>query len=590
MSRERYLVAAILILVSAGFLRTAWLRADPPTGSVGIVWHDEGAWTHNARNRALWGAWRTDDWNPVFIAPVFTALEYAAFETFGVGTWQARTVPVASGLMAIAALMIGLSALWGARDPAIGRRAAVIGGLVLAFDFTWTMWNRAALMESTMTAFVVCGWAAYALAERRPLWGAIAGVAAVLAWFTKASAAFFIAALVAEALWVIVNDRFAGLRNRLRVAPPEATSVRAAWMTLAGLAAAGGVILAAFVLPHWSEYQFYNWQMSVERKPAYGSGNFIDRASWLPIVQDFFARMWVVLLGAAIAIAGIAARWRDSRPAERLLALWILIGLLELVVHDAGNERRYVMLLPAIVALAAGLAGTASAWLPAQIAQAPMGARLLSVPLVALLGYLVSGSALRWVFQNQILNGQFKVTVRLSAALAAAFAVMLVVFWPRATAWIARRRVSLRAAIVLTTLAVAWNLGQFAGWAALHRDLNYRASIALGQMLPPGTLVHGKLANGLALDNFIKPVFVGKGFGNYADRLSRDDARYILTYGLPELGRESFDGLIREILDHYPNWRRVAVFDVDETPEPDQAWLIDKLSGAASVGSVRAPD
>ena len=45
---------------------------------------------HNARNRALWGTWRTDDWNPVFIAPVFTALEYAAFAAFGVGTWQAR--------------------------------------------------------------------------------------------------------------------------------------------------------------------------------------------------------------------------------------------------------------------------------------------------------------------------------------------------------------------------------------------------------------------------------------------------------------------------------------------------------------------
>ena len=33
------------------------------------------------------------------ITPVFTGLEYIAFRAFGVGTWQARTVPVASGLL-----------------------------------------------------------------------------------------------------------------------------------------------------------------------------------------------------------------------------------------------------------------------------------------------------------------------------------------------------------------------------------------------------------------------------------------------------------------------------------------------------------
>src|SRR5262245_7161485 len=124
MSRNRYVALVLLIVLTGGVLRTAWLRADPPTTSVGIVWHDEGPWTHNARNRALWGVWQTDNWNPVYIAPVFTALEYVAFETFGVGTWQARAVPVASGLAALILLMVGLSAL-------AGRRVAVIGGALL---------------------------------------------------------------------------------------------------------------------------------------------------------------------------------------------------------------------------------------------------------------------------------------------------------------------------------------------------------------------------------------------------------------------------------------------------------------------------
>jgi hypothetical protein len=123
--------------------------------------------------------------------------------------------------------------------------------------------------------------------------------------------------------------------------------------------------------------------------------------------------------------------------------------------------------------------------------------------------------------------------------------------------------------------------------------MNYRASVALGVDLPPNTLVQGKLANGMALENRIHPVFVGRGFGNYDDRFNRDDARYILTYGLPKIGYESQPGLIQEILDRYPSRRVIAKFEIDETPGPDQAWLIEKtpdplLTGAS--GSNRAPD
>ncbi len=107
--------------------------------------------------RRLWGVWRTDNWNPVFIAPVFTAFEYVAFKTFGVGTWQARTVPVASGLAALVLLMAGLSRVSGPAGGAHRRRSA-------GDEYTWVMWNRAALMESTMTAFIVAAWAAYAMA------------------------------------------------------------------------------------------------------------------------------------------------------------------------------------------------------------------------------------------------------------------------------------------------------------------------------------------------------------------------------------------------------------------------------------------
>ena len=588
MSRRRYLLIAALILAGAGVLRTMWLRADPPNTSVGIVWHDEGAWVHNARNAALWETWRTDNWNPVFIAPVFTALEYGAFRMFGVGTWQARTVPVASGLLALVALMAGLHAA----STRHAERTALIGGAVLAFNFTWVAWNRAALMESTMTMFIVVAWAAYAMAARRPVWGVVAGVAAVLAFFTKAAAAFFIAAIVLDAVWTIATARVAVMRARLRIEPPSVTEERAAWLTLAGLGAAAVAIFVLFVWPHWQEFKFYNWQMTVTRKPTYTLEDFKVRASSVPIVHDIFTRMWMVLLVAAIALAGIVARWRTAKPAERLLALWLLIGLLELIVHDSGTERRYVMFVPALVALASLLAGTGMAWLPVALSNASLRTRLLGTGLVLGLAYLLAGSLVRVPFESEIVAGHQSLAVWLSAGIAALMAAALLVTWSRAVGWLSQRRISPAVAFALVAISLAGNLYQYGRWAAHHTQLNYEASVELGELLAPGTLVQGKLANGLALENQIKPIFVGRGFGNYDDRLSRDDARYILTISLPEEGRETQEGLMREILDRYPNRRIIASFDVDETPQIDRAVLVDKnpASAPAVSGSNRAPD
>jgi 4-amino-4-deoxy-L-arabinose transferase-like glycosyltransferase len=563
---RRVFVAGLLVALVAGtLLRTLWLRADPPTSGVGIVWHDEGAWVHNARNRALWNVWRTDDWNPVFIAPVFTALEYAAFEALGVGTWQARVVPVASGLAAVALLVAGLHAL-------AGRRTALIGGVLLATNYVFVMWNRAALLETTMVAFMVIAWGAYALAGRRPAVGFLAGTAAVLAWFSKAAAAFLLAALVLDASLTLWRAR--------RSPDVPAADRRAALWTLTGIAVSAAAIVLAFVLPNWHEYQFYNWQMTVTRKPSYELAAFVGRASWLPVVHGIFTRTWLVVAGGSIAVMGIVLGWRTARPAERLLVLWVVLGFLELIAHDSGNERRYVMFIPVFIALAALLAGDGRTILPAAVSTAPI--RWAALPIFLLLGYVVTGSLVRLFQLDEIAAGSFRLTVRISAALAVILAVWATLSWSRLHEKLSRRRVSPALAAGLVAIAVGFNLIEYGQWAARAGEYNYRASVEVGTLVPAGTLIQGKLANGLSLENRIRPIFIGNGFGNYADRLQRADVRYILTYTLPRVGYESgHEGrLITELLARYPQRHDVASFDVDETPGPDRAALIDKFPSA----------
>ena len=100
--------------------------------------------------------------------------------------------------------------------------------------------------------------------------------------------------------------------------------------------------------------------------------------------------------------------------------------------------------------------------------------------------------------------------------------------------------------------------------------------------------MQGKLANGLALENRIRPIFIGRGFGNYDDRFARDDVRYILTYVSPRAGYEG--PVITDLLEGCRGWRILKSFDVAETAGGhDRAALILKPPHCSPVPrSVRA--
>jgi 4-amino-4-deoxy-L-arabinose transferase-like glycosyltransferase len=547
----------IVVLVIAATMRGLFPAADAPWNPpVGIVWHDEGAWVHNARNRALFGAWSLDRWNPMYIAPVFTGLEYLSFRLSGVGVRQARLVPEICGFVAVALLALGVRRIG-------GRLAGLIAAALLGTNYFYVMWDRTALMEGPMVAFMVSAWYCYTRADDSPRWGIAAGACALLAFFTKAAAAFFVAALAIDAVTAFVRD--------WKRDPSIRSTHPSAW-TLAGLLIFGIVALALFVVPHWADYRFYNWQMSVTRKPSYDLKSLIDRATWLPL-QDAFTRTWFAMAVAAVHATGLIARWRRLRAGERLLILWVVLGAAELILHDAGNERRFVFFIPAFVGLAALGLGRLRI-LSSEVEQLPRRYLLFALPLVLYGAYVVFGAFVRIAFLREI-----SPNVRIAAGLSVAFAVVLFTTWPRIPRALSSA-IPRRGAVVLTALLTAGNVVQYLQWAVGRTYKNYEASREVGRLLPEGTLVQGKLANGLSLENRIRPIFIGRGFGNYEDRKSRDDVRYILTYIAPSLGYESqaHNPVIQDVIDAYPNHTIVATFEVAETATGhDRAALIDKF-------------
>ena len=560
--RLRVPVAIVTIAVAAVALRALFPAADPPWyPSVGVVWHDEGAWVHNARNRALYGSWyaENDAWNPMYIAPVFTGLEYLSFAAFGVGVRQARLVSELTGLASVLLLALGMRRV-------AGTSAALAAGALVATNYVYVMYNRAALMETTMVAFMVAAWYCYVRAQTQPAWGVAAGICALLAFFTKAAAAFFVVALGIEALIAMLPR---GDDRRL------ADERRAGWMTLGGLFAGTAIALATFVAPNWQDYRFYNWQMSVTRKPTYGMKALADRVSWFPILHDLSTRMWFVVITAMLGLFAALGRMRTMRAPERLLILWIVLGALELVVHDVGNERRFIFFIPALVAFCAMTMTTPPNEGLDTLASMSRRRALVAAPLVLFALYVAFGGMARLFFLYEIRPG-----VWLAAAFAVLSAMALYVSWPWLPKWLGRQHWSERSAAAAIVLVCLGDIAQYVQWATGRTYRNYEASRAIGRALPPGTAVHGKLANGLALENRIRPVFVGREFGNYADRKRRDDVRYILTYIEPRVGYEG--PVIQDVLDAYPQRRIIMTFDVAETTGGhDRAALIDKFGAVA---------
>jgi 4-amino-4-deoxy-L-arabinose transferase-like glycosyltransferase len=551
--RRTFVAWLVAILALGAALRFAFPAADPPWNpTVGVVWHDEGAWTHNARNKALFGTWSADAWNPMFIAPVFTGLEYASFKAFGVGVRQARLVPEVLGWASVLVLALGVAHI-------AGGRAGLIAAALLATNYVYVMWNRAALMETPMTAFIVASWYCYTRAAQSPRWGWGAGAFALAAFFTKASAAFFVAAIALDTLLMLALGRD---RRAART------------VMLSGIICAA-LALVVFVVPNWHDYRFYNWQMSVTRKPSYSFSALVDRASWFPVLHDLFTRMWFTLLVGIAGGLGLLARWRQAAAGERLLGWWVGLGALELVLHDVGNERRFVFFIPAFVALAAIVLARDRVLLPPAIATVTRARALLVLPIVAYAMYVMAGALVRIGFLYEV-----GPNVRIAAAVAAALTALLYATWPAIPAWLSRGAWSPRAATVVVLAVCAGQLVQYGQWAAGRTYKNVEASRAVGRLLPAGTLVHGILANGLSLENQIRPIFVGRGFGNYDDRKTRDDVRYILTYVAPRLGFESQarNPVIQDVLDAYPNHRTIMTFEVSGIASGvGRAALIDKF-------------
>src|SRR5690606_1751910 len=154
-------------------------------------------------------------------------------------------------------------------------------------------------------------------------------------------------------------------------------------------------------------------------------------------------------------------------------------------------ERRYVFLLPAMTALAAVFL-SASRPFPSILGTWSRGRLALAMPILLAGAYVAVGSLTRQVFMPDI-----RLSVRTAAAIAVLAMVIAIAAWPRLRERVCTLTWPRTLLPVAVAVIAAFDLVQYAGWARARTYENVRASRAVGALLPAGTLVQGKLANGL---------------------------------------------------------------------------------------------
>jgi 4-amino-4-deoxy-L-arabinose transferase-like glycosyltransferase len=328
------------VLLGSAALRFIDLQADPAPSIPADILTDEGWWSRNARQAALFGATPLDEFNPaLYSAPVYNAVLTLAFRAGGVSFATARAVAASAGMLAL--VIAGLLSL-----RYSGHRAAVWTVVLLGFAGPYVLHNRTAFVESFLIFMLMATVAATAAGVRKGGWYFVAGALAALTFWTKPNAAYILALPVLTVLF-----------------PPGGRSARwrgslAILLLGAGLGSLPLVLLV--VGPHWQDWLATNQLLS---KSYVGSVWTALPTGLLLFPRNQFwgdaAPVAALCFGSCLMSFRTRERGSYQEPREvwlsRLASWWFALAAVSTMILPYQPVRRMLTLLPPLCLLA-GLA------------------------------------------------------------------------------------------------------------------------------------------------------------------------------------------------------------------------------------------
>lgn len=439
-------VAAIGVLVAGALLRLVALSADPRYYAWSGHLTDEGRWTQQAREFALFRSLELEHWLAVVhlaVAPLYQAATLISFELFGVGFASARLVSAVAGIAL-------LCAVWGVMRRVVSPGAALLTLVLVAFQRDLVFLSRVAVPEMAATLFEFLAFAVLVVMPRNARWAALAGVATAIGLGFKGTGFPILGVM---ALVIVVTHESDDPSGRL-------SRVGAYLLTVVGLGvAAAGVAEAATGLGLVGRIVSFGPALIEFVRPGsvYDMAVFLLDGDHTPALNGWLLGVW--LLGGIVWASGGA-----RGPARAIYigsAAWA-IGWLAAGAFLAYFPERYAFhaMVPIAVNIGSGIAILAERTrfeVDADDATLLLPLLWLSVPTA------VVSSTLITPLLGTIAGSPERLSV-VAGCLVLALAVVAT-----AASRTSRPRLTAAALVVFPSIAaLGWLAGSWVGWAPPH--------------------------------------------------------------------------------------------------------------------------
>jgi 4-amino-4-deoxy-L-arabinose transferase-like glycosyltransferase len=314
----RYAPFLLLLLITLGF-RIIQLDADPPSDFSwsGGYFADEGFWSHNARNAALFGNPVQDDWDARIVSPVFARIQQLIFALFGAGFIQVRLIGVISSLLIAATSFLLIRSQF-------DQQSSFFFSILVSLNYPMMVLGRQGILDPFAAALCL-------LALMLALRGSILS--------SLVAGSLFVACCVTKYLMIYAAVPFLFIVWNSKKYVPFLTGV--------GITALVWFFLS--YLPHkelLSGYSAYyasqqSWEIGAVLK------NILLQPFYL-----YFVKTPAILCLGNLALWFWLVRFKTSGTVEKVCFLWLLSGILFFALWNYRPFRYYTSLIPPLAAMA----------------------------------------------------------------------------------------------------------------------------------------------------------------------------------------------------------------------------------------------
>ncbi len=533
--KTRVRLFSILVLLVGIVLRSIFPLSDPPADLSwsGGYYADEGFWTQDARNEALFGHFGADQWHDRFVSPLIHPAFSFLFKLFGPGLAVVRGWAVFISILQLIVLFLCLKKpVWGAWSFSLAALCAVL-----------IAYQRIAILEISALFFCTLALFFWLLSRDRSTapFAFLTGLSAGAAYLTKATQAQFIPALLLATFLCF----------------PKHNRMKSLVIQVCGISVTVVLYLLNVYFPHHELIAQYHSFYSSQH------GNSVFDFLKNILVQPFFFyfnRIPVIFSVSWLVLFDLIFRRRAGElpPLIRFAALWMLCGLLFFFPMGYRPLRYYIPLIIPMTILAGWFLHQFRDTQCCNIRPHPKYFKWVFLLWIFLPGLANVIPVLDFALFQSRLTGLAKLPgfslIGASLTVIACSLLVLRIIYPESRG---------RVRIILLLILLFQPIRSISWLRSRTYDIR-NTSRKLARMLPEDAVIAGQWAPELCLETRMTSIPMWKGFVNYTDPFEKYGIDYVLSWKYPlgdelALQRKWFPEAMRRT-------KEIAVFRIKNTP------------------------